>query len=68
MPYQRLLIKLKAYGIGECMISWMQTLLTLGKQKTKNNSRGGDIKLERSFEWSAAGVGVGTHIIYFILK
>ena len=28
VPHQRLLIKLKAYGIGESMINWIQAWLT----------------------------------------
>ena len=28
VPHQRLLIKLRAYGIGESMISWIQAWLT----------------------------------------
>ena len=38
------------------------------RQKTESNSRGGDIKLETSFEWSSTGVGVGTNIIFDIYK
>ena len=37
------------------------------RQKTGSNSRGGDIKLETSFEWSAAGIGVESHIIFWYL-
>ena len=38
------------------------------RQKRVSNSRGGDIKLETSFEWSSIGVGVGTNIIFGIYK
>ena len=33
VPYQRLLIKLKAYGIGESMINWIQAWLTDRRQR-----------------------------------
>ena len=33
VPHQRLLIKLKAYGIGECMINWIQAWLTDRRQR-----------------------------------
>ena len=36
------------------------------RQKTASNCRGGDIKLETSFEWSSTVVGVGTNIIFEI--
>ena len=35
VPHQRLLIKLKAYGIWESMISWIQTWLTDRRQRVK---------------------------------
>ena len=38
------------------------------RQKTESNSRGGDIKLEISFEWSSTGVGVGTQIILIFIN
>ena len=33
LPLKRLLIKLKAYGIGESMISWIQAWLTHRRQR-----------------------------------
>ena len=33
MPHQRLLIKLKAYGIGESMINWIKAWLTYRRQR-----------------------------------
>ena len=33
VPHQRLLIKLKAYGIGESMINWIQAWLTDIRQR-----------------------------------
>ena len=33
VPHQRLLIKLKAYGIGESMINWIQAWLTDRRQR-----------------------------------
>ena len=33
VPHQRLLIKLKAYGIGESMINWVQAWLTDRRQR-----------------------------------
>ena len=33
VPHQRLLIKLKAYGIGESMITWIQAWLTDRRQR-----------------------------------
>ena len=33
VPHQRLLIKLKAYGIGESMISWIQAWLADRRQR-----------------------------------
>ena len=33
VPLQRLLIKLKAYGIGESMIGWIQAWLALRRQR-----------------------------------
>ena len=59
VPHQRLLIKLKVYGIGETMISWIQAWLTDRRQSVIVG--GGDIKLE-------TGIGVGTHIICDIYK
>ena len=59
VPHQRLLIKLKVYGIGETMISWIQAWLTDRRQRVIVG--GGDIKLE-------TGIGVGTHIIFDIYK
>ena len=64
MPHQRLLIKLKAYSIGESMISWIQAWLTDRRQRVIVEGR--YIKLETSFEWSSTGVGVGTNIIFDI--
>ena len=44
VPHQRLLIKLKVYGIGETMISWIQAWLTDRRQSVIVG--GGDIKQE----------------------
>ena len=65
VPHQRLLIKLKVWYRGK--YDQLDTSM-VDRQKIESNSRGGDIKLETSFEWSTAGVSVGIHIIVDIYK
>ena len=38
------------------------------RQKTEDNSRGGDINPKTSCEWSVMGVSIGTYIIFEIYK
>ena len=66
VPHQRMLIKLKAYGIGGKYDQLATSMVD--RQKTESNSRGADIKLETSFEWSSTGIGVETSIFLFIYK
>ena len=51
VPHQRLLLKLKAHGIGNGMINWIEKWLIDRRQRV-------------GFEWSTAGISTGT---YFIL-
>ena len=52
VPHQRLLLKLKAHGIGNGMINWIEKWLIDRRQRV-------------GFEWSTAGISTGT---YFILN
>ena len=49
VPHQRLLVQLKAHGIGDGIIDWIEQWLTDGKIACCNRCRG--FKLEISFEW-----------------
>ena len=66
VAHQRLLIKLKAYGIGESMINWIQAWLTDRRQRVIVE---GEISNWKPvFEWSSTGVGVGTNTVFDIYK
>ena len=55
MPHQRLLLKLKAHGIGNGMINWIEKWLIDRRQRVVG------FKLEIGFEWSTAGISIGTY-------
>ena len=61
VPHQRLLLKLKAHGIGNGMINWIEKWLIGRRQRVVVD---GEVP-NWSFEWSTAGISTGT---YFILN
>ena len=58
VQYQRLLLKLKAHGIRDGIIDWIEQWL-----KTACCSRCGGFKLEISFEWGTTRISIRTLII-----
>ena len=54
MPHQRLLLKLKAHGIGDGIIDWIEQWLTACC------SRWRDFKLEISFGWGTRRISIRT--------
>ena len=63
VPHQRLLLKLKAHGIGNEMINWIEKWLIDRRQRVVVD---GEVSNWRTgFEWSTAGISTGT---YFILN
>ena len=57
MPHQILLLKLKAHGIGDSIIDWIEQWLADRKQR-----RWRHFKLEISFEWVTTRIRVRTFI------
>ena len=64
MPHQRLLLKLKAHGIGNGMINWIEKWLIDRRQRVVVDGEVSNWKAVLS-EWSTAGISTGT---YFILN
>ena len=62
VPHQRLLLKLKAHGIGNGIINWIEKWLIDRRQRV------GGFRLESGFEWSTAGISTGTYFILNIYK
>ena len=60
VPHQRLLLKLKAHGIGNGMINWIEKWLIDRRQRVVVD--GEVFKLEIGFEWSTAGINTGTYV------
>ena len=66
VPHQRLLFKLKAHGIGDGIIYWIEQWLT---DRTSEDSvfycssRWKSFKLEISFEWGTTRISIRTFII-----
>ena len=63
VPYQRLLLILKAYGIGDGIVDRIEQWLTDRKQIAVCRSRGGGFKLEISFAWGTTRISVRTFIV-----
>ena len=56
VPHQRLLLKLKAHGMGDGIIDWIEQWLT-------DRRRWRSFKLEISFEWGTTRISIRTFII-----
>ena len=66
VPHQRLFIKLKAYGIGESMINWIQAWLTDRRQRVIVE---GDISNWKPvLSGVAQGSVLGTNTVFDIYK
>ena len=69
VPHQRLLFKLKARGIGDGIIDWIEQWLT---DRTSEDSvfycRWRSFKLEISFEWGTTRISIRTFIILNIYQ
>ena len=67
VPHQRLLLKLKAHGIGDDKIDWIEQWLTGRIQRVVID---GEVcfKLEISFEWGTARISIRTIIILNIYQ
>ena len=66
VPHQRLLVKLKAHGIGDGIIDLIEQWLT--DIKTACCSRWGGFKLEISFEWCTTRISIRPIIILNIYQ
>ena len=56
VPHQRLLLKLKAHGIRDGLIDWIEQWLTDRRQRVVVEWR--SFKLEISFEWSTSRISI----------
>ena len=63
VPHQRLLLKLKAHGIGNGLIDWIEQWLT-----DKSCCRWRSLKLEIGFEWGTTRISIRTSIILNIYQ
>ena len=61
VPHQRLLLKLKAHGIGDSITDWIEQWLTDRRQRVVVDSR--SFKLEIGFEWGTSRISIRTYII-----
>ena len=61
VSHQRLLLKLKAHGIGNYIISWIEKWLTHRRHST---NRWCDFKLEIYFEWGITGNSIRPYTDY----
>ena len=69
VPHQRLLLKLKAHGIGDGLIDWIEQWLTDRRQRViVYIYRWRSFKLEISFEWGTTRISIRTFIILNIYQ
>ena len=61
VPHQRLLLKLKAHGIGDSITDWIEQWLTDRRQRVVVD--GEVFKLEIGFEWGTSRISIRTYII-----
>ena len=66
VPHQKLLLKLKAHGIGNDVINWIEKWLTHRKQRVIVD--GEILKLEICFEWGTTGIIIRPYTVYNIYK
>ena len=62
VPHQRLLLKLKAHGIGDSITDWIEQWLTDRRQRWRS------FKLEIGFEWGTSRISIRTYIILNIYQ
>ena len=61
MPHQRLLLKLKAHGIGDSITDWIEQWLTDRRQRVVVD---GEVSNWKSrFEWGTTRISIRTFII-----
>ena len=65
VPHQRVLLILKAHGIGDGIIDWIEQWLT---DRRLCCSRWRGFKLEIWFEWGTAMISIRTYIILNIYQ
>ena len=65
VPHHRLLLKLKAHGIGDSVIDWIEQWLADRRQRVVVD---GSFKLEISFEWGTTMICIITFIILNICQ
>ena len=65
VPLQRLLLKLKAHGIRDGTINWIEQWPT---DRRACCSRWGGFKLEISFEWGTTRISIRTFITHNIYQ
>ena len=67
VPHQRLLLKLKAHGIGDSITDWIEQWLTDRRQRVVVR-RWRSFKLEIGFEWGTSRISIRTYIILNIYQ
>jgi hypothetical protein len=65
VPHQRLMSKLKSYGIHVEVVNWIKGFLTGRKQRVVINGALSDC-MGGSIKWCAPGLGLGTVVVYCI--
>ena len=66
VPHQRLLLKLKAHGIGNDVINWIEKWFTHRRQGVLV---GGEISNWKSvFEWGTTGISIRSYTVFNIYK
>ena len=66
VPHQRLLLKLKAHGIGNDVINWIEKWLTHRRQRVIVD---GEISnMEIGFEWGTTGISIRPYTVFNIYK
>ena len=63
--HQRLVLKLKAHGIGDGIIDWIEQWLTDRRQRVVVD---GEVSIEIRFEWCTTRISIRTFIILNIYQ
>ena len=66
VPHQRLFLKLKAHGIGNDVINWIEKWLTHRRQRVIVDGK--IFKLEICYEWGTTGISVRPYTVFNIYK
>ena len=65
VPHQTLLLKLKAHGIGNDVIKWVEKWLAQRRQRVIVD---GEISNWKCFQWGTTGISIMTYTIFNIYK